>query len=106
MHIGKMSEMAYVAKKWDGLGEAPGWRRENFSWVMEQLLGLWGDCPPQEGLPSRVSFKKPGRSYMRTLLAKNMSSAAHGDRDKADSGLQVSQVGLWEPHADIVFERQ
>lgn len=80
----------YVAKKWEGLGAAsglaPGWRSKSFSWVMEQLPGLWGDCPPQEGLSSRVFFKKAGRSYMQTLLAKNMSSAAQGDRDKADSG--------------------
>lgn len=56
----------YVAKKWEGLGgapgPAPGWRRKSFSWVMEQLLGLWGDCPPQEGLPSRVFFRKAGRA--------------------------------------------
>lgn len=35
-----------------------------------------------------------------------MSSAVQGDRDKADSGLQVSQGGPWGPHAGTVLETQ
>lgn len=68
--------------------------------------GSVGGLPTPGGASFQGFLQKGRKKLHENASGIEMSSAAQGERDKADSGLQVSQVGPWGPHAGTVFETE